>query len=62
MYLIMYRRLRNSCRDDFLVSSAAANEIVTFVAVLEEAELLCTVVSETGTTVIISPQLPMQMK
>jgi hypothetical protein len=47
---------------DFHVSSAAANEIVTFAAALEEAELLCTVVLDTGTTVIIPPQGPLQMK
>ncbi len=38
---------------DFLVSSATANEIVAIAAALEEAEVLCTVVSNTGTGVII---------
>jgi hypothetical protein len=44
-----------------IVSSTTANEIVTFVAALEEVEL-CTVVTDTGTTVIIPHQGPLQMK
>ncbi len=57
----MYRRLRHHNRYNFSVSRTAANEIVTFVA-LEEAELLCTIVSDTRTTVIIPPQGLLQMK
>jgi hypothetical protein len=57
----MYRHLRYHYRHDFLVSSTAANE-VAFVAALEEVELLCTVVSDTGTGVIIPPQALLQIK
>ncbi len=39
-----------------LISSASANEIVTFVAALDKLELLCTIISDTGTGVIIPPQ------
>jgi hypothetical protein len=49
----MYRHLRSPYRCDFLISSAAANAIVAFIAALEEAELLYTAVSDTGTGVII---------
>ncbi len=36
--------------------------MMEFVAALEDAELLCTVVSDTGTGTIISPQAPLQIK
>jgi hypothetical protein len=52
----MYHRLRYCYRYDFLISSATANEIVAIATALEEAEVLCTVVSDTGTDVIIPPQ------
>jgi hypothetical protein len=39
-------------RYEIITSSVAANEIVTFVAVLEELKLLFIVVSDTGTGVI----------
>jgi hypothetical protein len=32
--------------------------LMTFLLAIEEAELLCTVVSDTGTDVIILPQAP----
>jgi hypothetical protein len=52
----MYGCLRYRYRYYFLVSSAARNAIVGFAPALEEAELLCTVVSDTGTYVIILPE------
>jgi hypothetical protein len=48
-------------RYNYLASSAAANTITVFVAALEDAEFLCTVVSDTGTCMIISPQAPLQI-
>ncbi len=60
--IIVKRFLRYHHRYDFLVLSANANEIVTSVMALEEAELLCTVVLDTGTTVTTPPQGPLQMK
>jgi hypothetical protein len=36
-----------------------ADLLLTSVAALEEAELLCTVTSDTGTGMIIPPQVPL---
>jgi hypothetical protein len=58
----MYHRLRYRYRYDYLDSSAAANTMTVFVAALEDAELLCTVVSDTGTGTIILPKAPLQIK
>jgi hypothetical protein len=58
----MYCRFRHRCVYYFLVSSAATNGIMGFEAVLEEAELLCTVFSDTGTCVIIPPQRLLHIK
>jgi hypothetical protein len=52
----MYHCLRYRYRYDYLVSSTAANTMTVFVAALEDAELLSTVVSDTGTGTIIPPQ------
>jgi hypothetical protein len=49
----MYHHLRYLYRYDYLASSAAANTMMVFVAALEDAELLCTVVSDTGTGTVI---------
>jgi hypothetical protein len=58
----MYYCLRYRYRYDYLASSAAANTMMVFVAALEEAELLCTVISDTGTGTIIPPKEPLQIK
>ncbi len=57
----MYHCLRYRYRYDYLASSAAANTMTIFVAVLEDAEFLCTVVLDTGTGTIIPPQAPLQI-
>jgi hypothetical protein len=51
----MYHCLRYRYRYDYLASSAAATTMMVFVAALEDAELICTVVSDTGTGTIIPP-------
>jgi hypothetical protein len=48
----MYHRLRYRYRYDYLASSAAANTMTVFVAALEDLELLCSVVSDTGTETV----------
>jgi hypothetical protein len=58
----MYHRLRYRYRYNYLASSAAANTVMVFVAALEDAELLCTVVSDTVTGTIIPPKEPLQIK
>jgi hypothetical protein len=58
----MYRCLKYGYRYDFPASSAAANTVVSIIAALEEQELLCTVVSSTGTDMIIPPQAPLQIQ
>ncbi len=58
----MYHRLRYRYRYDYLDSSEAANTMTVFVAALEDSELLCTVVSDTGTGTIIPPKGPLQIK
>jgi hypothetical protein len=55
----MYHR---QYRYDYLDSSTAANTMTVFVAALEDVELLCTVVSDTGTGTIIPPKAPLQIK
>jgi hypothetical protein len=57
----MYRCLRYRYRYDYLASSAAANTMTVFIAALEDAEFLCTVISDTGTGTIIPPQTPLQI-
>jgi hypothetical protein len=59
----MYRSLRY-LRYDFLVLSASANTITTFVTALEEAAVLHSIVLDTITTitdVIILPQVHLQI-
>jgi hypothetical protein len=58
----MYTHLRYWYRCDYLASSAAANTMTVFVAALEDAELLFTFFSDTGTGTIILPQAPLQIK
>ncbi len=57
----MYRCLRYRYRYDYLASSAAAKTMTVLVALLEYAEFLCTVVTDTGTGTIIPPQAPLQI-
>jgi hypothetical protein len=58
----MYYRLRYWYRYNYLDSSAAANTMTVFVAALEDAEFLCTIVSDTGTGMIIPPKATLQIK
>jgi hypothetical protein len=53
--------LRYRHRYDYLASSAAANTMTVFVAALEVAKFLITIVSDTGTVTIILPQAPLQI-
>ncbi len=57
---IFIHQVRYRYRRDSPASSSAAKTIVTFVAVLEEAALVCPVVSDTATVLIIPPQALMQ--
>ncbi len=57
----MYRCLRYQYRYNYLASSTAANTKTLFVAALEDAELLCIVVSDAGTGMIIPPEAPLQI-
>jgi hypothetical protein len=57
----MHRCLKYGDSFDFPASSAAAETTVSIVAALEELELLCSIVSGTGTGVIIPPQAPLQI-
>jgi hypothetical protein len=58
----MHHHLRYWYRYDYLASSAAATTMMVFVAALEDAELLCTVVSDTNIGTIIPPKAPLQIK
>jgi hypothetical protein len=43
-----------------MMKAKAADFVKTSVAALEEAQILCTVFSDTGTGTIIPPQSPLQ--
>jgi hypothetical protein len=58
----MYCRLQYWCRYDYLASNVAAKTMTVFVAAFEDAELLCTVVSDTSIGTIIPPQTPLTIQ